>query len=259
MFQEHQLRLDWSQPLPKYYFDDSPFKTHLLNALSITFPHGEKFFIDSVKNYKDKVTDPHDLEAVTVFVKQENWHRYVHQQYNTWLTAQGLPAEHLEQQALKKLEWTKQKLGHRGWLCVTASMEHVTAIFAEHMLTHPELLASMHPHFRQVWTWHSIEEIEHKAVAMNTLNAIGGGHRRRAMILTTLNFAWDIAKSTIILLKHDRQLYKWRTVVDACSLLFSMKNGIVTGLIKPWLSFMKKDFHPDQHNSTPLLSQFSKA
>jgi predicted metal-dependent hydrolase len=259
MFKEHQLRLDWAQELPKYYFDNSPFKTHLLNALSITFPHGEKFFIDSVKNYKDQITDPSQLEAVTVFVKQENWHRYVHQQYNTWLVNQGLPAEHLEELSLKKLEWTKAKLGHRGWLCVTASMEHVTAIFAEHMLTHPELLDSMHPHFRQVWTWHAIEEIEHKSVAMDTLNAIGGGSRRKAMILTTINFVWDIAKSTVILLKHDKQLYKWRTVQDAGSLLFSTKNGLITKLIAPWFTFMKKDFHPTQHDNTMLLSQFSKA
>lgn len=259
MFQEHPLRLDWSQSLPKYYFDASPFKTHLLNALSVTFPHGEKFFIDSVKHYQDKVTDPDELAAVRVFVKQENWHRHVHQQYNTWLTAQSLPAERLELQALHTLQWTRNKLGHRGQLCVTACMEHVTAIFAEHLLTHPKLLASMHPHFRQVWTWHSIEEIEHKAVALNTLNAIGGGRRRMAMILTTANFAWDIARNTMILLQHDGQLFKWRTVTDAWSLLFSRKHGLVTGLIRPWFTFMRRDFHPDQHNSTQLLLQFSKA
>lgn len=259
MFKEHQLRQNWSQDLPKYYFDNSPFKTHLLNALSITFPHGERFFIDSVKHYKDQITDPSQLEAITVFVKQENWHRYAHQQYNTWLAAQGLPAKHLEDLTLAKLEWTKEKLGNRGCLSVTASMEHITAIFAEHLLTHPELLDSMHPHFRQIWTWHSIEEIEHKAVAMDTLNAIGGGSRRKAMIVATLNFVWDISKNTIALLRADNQLYKWRTICDAASLLFGFKNGIVTKLISPWLTFMKKDFHPRQHDNTELLSKFSKA
>lgn len=258
MFKEHQLRLDWSQELPKYYFDNSPFKTHLLNALSITFPHGEKFFIDSVKNYKDRITDPEQLDAVTMFVKQENWHRYVHQQYNFWLVKQGLPAEQLEELALKKIEQTKAEIGYRGWLSVTASMEHITAIFAEHLLTHPELLNSMHPHFKQLWTWHAIEEIEHKSVAMDTLNAIGGGRRRRAMILATMNFMWDIAKSTVILLKHDKQLYKWQTLKDACSVLFNTNNGLITGLVAPWFAFMKKDFHPNQHNSTALLSQLSK-
>jgi len=259
MFKEHQLRQDWSQDLPKYYFDNSPFKTHLLNALSITFPHGERFFIDSVKHYKDQITDPAQLEAVSVFVKQENWHRYVHQQYNAWLSKQGLPAEHLEELALAELEWTKEKLGHRGCLSVTASMEHITAIFAEYLLKHRELLDSMHPHFRQIWIWHSIEEIEHKAVAMDTLNAIGSNRRRKAMILTVLNFIWNIGKNTVVLLHADKQLYKWRTVRDAISLLFSFKNGLIIKLVAPWLTFMKKDFHPNQHDTTELLSKFSKA
>jgi predicted metal-dependent hydrolase len=259
MFKEHQLRLDWAQELPKYYFDNSPFKTHLLNALSITFPDGEKFFIDSVKHYKDQITDPAQLEAVSVFIKQENWHRYVHQQYNRWLINQGFPAEYLEEISLKKLERTKEKIGRRGQLCVTASMEHVTSIFAEHMLTHHELLDSMHPHFRQVWIWHAIEELEHKSVAMDTLNAIGGGRRRQIMVLTTITFLGNIAKSTIILLKHDKQLYKWQTFKDACSLLFSPKNGLIIKLALPWFTFMKKNFHPTQQDTTILLSQFSKA
>ena len=57
MFKEQPLKQDWEQELPKYYFDNSPVKTHFLNALSITFPHGERFFIDSVKNYKDRIDD----------------------------------------------------------------------------------------------------------------------------------------------------------------------------------------------------------
>jgi len=259
VYKEHQLKQDWSQDLPKYYFDSSPFKTHLLNALSITFPHGERFFIDSVKNFKDHVTDADQTEAITVFVKQENWHRYAHQQYNTWLTAQGLPAVELEEKTLAKIEWAKETLKHRGWLCVTVSMEHITAIFAEHLLKHPELLNSMHPHFRELWTWHAIEEIEHKSVAIDTLNAIGGGRRRKAMIFATVNFVWDISKNTVALLRADKQLYKWRTLRDAVSTLFNTQNGLITKLILPWMTFMKKDFHPTHHNSTVLLSQFSKA
>jgi predicted metal-dependent hydrolase len=258
MFKEQPLKQNWEQELPKYYFDNSPVKTHFLNALSITFPHGERFFIDSVKNYKDRVTNAEQQEAISVFVKQENWHRYAHQQYNLWLTNQGLPAEHLEELALKKIEYIKSKISKRGQLASTVSLEHITAIFAEHLLTHPELLDSMHPHFKQLWTWHAIEEIEHKNVAMDTINSIGGGKLRLSMILTTMNFVWDISRNLVVLLKADKQLYKWRTLTDACSLLFNVKNGFVTKLFMPWLQFMRKDFHPSQQDNTHLLLQYSK-
>jgi predicted metal-dependent hydrolase len=259
MFKEHQLRLDWSQELPKYYFDNSPFKTHFLNSLSISFPHGEKFFIDSIKHYRDRITNLEQSAALTVFIKQENWHLYVHQQYNLWLVKQGLPVECLDELTSKTVKGVKNKLGQRGRLCVTVGIEHLTAIFAEYLLKHPKLLDSIDPHFRQVWIWHAIEEIEHKAVAMDTLNAVGGEYRRRVLVLATMKFTWNIAKGTIILLKHDNQLYKWRTVKDACSLLFGPKNGLIPKLIAPWFKFMKKDFHPNQHDNTLLLSQFSKA
>jgi predicted metal-dependent hydrolase len=258
-FTEFPLRQNWDQELPRYYFDNSPFKTHLLNALSVTFPHGERFFIDSVKNYLDKITDPAQKKDISVFVKQENWHRYAHQQYNKWLEQIGLPAVHLESLANIKLEWTKRKFGPRGQLSVTVSMEHITAIFAEWMLSNPEILKSMHPHFQDIWRWHSIEELEHKSVAMNTLNAIGGGRLRKAMILTTINFIYDITRNTIVLLKTDKQLWKWRTVKDACSLLFNRNNGLITKLAAPWFDFMRKDFHPNYHSHTALLNNYSKA
>jgi hypothetical protein len=258
MFKEQPLKQDWTQELPKYYFGNSPCKTHFLNALSITFPHGERFFIDSVKNYKDKVTDAEQKLAISTFIKQENWHRYAHQQYNLWLTNQGLPVEYLEDLALKKLEYIKTKISRRGQLASTVSLEHITAIFAEHLLTHPELLNSMHPHFKQLWTWHAIEEIEHKNVAMDTINAIGGGKLRLSMTLTTLNFVWDISRNLIVLLKADNQLWKWQTVKDAGSLFFNRKNGFVSKLFRPWLGFMRKNFHPSQHNNTNLLLQYNK-
>jgi predicted metal-dependent hydrolase len=257
-FKEQPLKQDWTQELPKYYFDNSPLKTHFLNALSITFPHGERFFIDSIKNYKDRIDDVEQQEAISTFVKQENWHRYAHQQYNLWLTNQGLPAEYLEDLALKKIEYIKTKISPRGRLASTVSLEHITAIFAEHLLTHPELLDSMHPHFRQLWTWHAIEEIEHKNVAIDTINAVGGGKLRLSMILTTVNFAWDISRNLIVLLKADKQLWKLQTLKDAVSLLFNLKNGFVTKLFVPWLGFMRKGFHPSQHDNTDLLLQYSK-
>ena len=42
---------DLESSLARDWFDDHPFKTAWFNAMSITFPLGEKFFIDSVRYY----------------------------------------------------------------------------------------------------------------------------------------------------------------------------------------------------------------
>ncbi|WP_197477520.1 metal-dependent hydrolase, partial [Alcanivorax sp. HI0044] len=40
-----------------YWFDNDPVLTHLLNILSLTFPDGERFFVDSVRALRDQVAD----------------------------------------------------------------------------------------------------------------------------------------------------------------------------------------------------------
>ena len=39
--------------------------THFFNALSVLFPAGERLFMDSVRAYKDQVTDPELKQAIT--------------------------------------------------------------------------------------------------------------------------------------------------------------------------------------------------
>jgi predicted metal-dependent hydrolase len=45
------------QAIRRHYFTNSPVMSHLLTALSSTFPIGEQFFVYSVRNVRDKVQD----------------------------------------------------------------------------------------------------------------------------------------------------------------------------------------------------------
>ena len=48
---EHSI----AESLGRDWFDNHPFKTAWFNAMSITFPLGEKFFIDSVRHYAGQI------------------------------------------------------------------------------------------------------------------------------------------------------------------------------------------------------------
>ena len=63
-FKTFNLKLDWDQELPLYWFDNSPFKTHFMNSLSTRFFHGEKFFIDTFNKFKNDINDPQLKEQV---------------------------------------------------------------------------------------------------------------------------------------------------------------------------------------------------
>ena len=73
------------------------FKTAFFDAMSILFPLGEQFFIDSVKAFRGKFDDPELERRVRGFMAQEAVHRREHQRYNEALCrARGVPLEKME-------------------------------------------------------------------------------------------------------------------------------------------------------------------
>ena len=79
------------QDLPKFWFGQDPFKTRVFDALSITFPVGERYFISSVRLFRDQITDPELQARVKDFIKQEAQHGIAHDRYNKFLIDQGQP------------------------------------------------------------------------------------------------------------------------------------------------------------------------
>jgi Predicted metal-dependent hydrolase len=60
------------------------------------FPEGERFFMDTVRHFQDRITDPKLREDVRGFLGQEGIHGREHRRYNDMLAAQGYPAEAIE-------------------------------------------------------------------------------------------------------------------------------------------------------------------
>jgi predicted metal-dependent hydrolase len=61
----------------------------------------------------------------------------------------------------------------------------------------------------------------------------------------------------IRLLRHDKQLWKWKTFKDAASFLWGM-DGLNVKTFIPLLKFFKPNFHPWDHDTRYLLEQYSK-
>src|ERR1700709_1099783 len=78
-----RLRVDLSQGFPKLWNGGEAFRTHYLKALSMSFPVGEQFFIDSVKKGV-AMLPPEQQDAwadeIRGFVGQEATHRFLHGQ-----------------------------------------------------------------------------------------------------------------------------------------------------------------------------------
>src|SRR3546814_4037003 len=63
------------QDVPRWWFDNDPFKTRFFDAMSLLFPEGEKFFIACVRDYRDDITDPQLRAQVKDFMYRSEEHK----------------------------------------------------------------------------------------------------------------------------------------------------------------------------------------
>ncbi|MBC7602367.1 MAG: metal-dependent hydrolase [Ramlibacter sp.] len=250
-----RLLVDMEAPIARHWCGGDAFRTALFNALSMSFPVGEQFFIDSVRNGLKQ--HPEDRQAeykdeVQGFIGQEATHRRLHSLYNAHLDKLGLVNDWAPraQERMKLLDG----IDPRHALSITAANEHFTAILAVWMLRNPDQLASDDERLTTMWLWHSSEESEHKTTAFDLYKALGGNEewRLKWMRRVTLIFLGDTLRQTVNNLQHDGTLWKWSTWKSAASYLFGQR-GLIRETYKPWREYFRADFHPAQQDSA--LSQ----
>jgi len=150
----------------RHWFGDDIIKTALADGLSIFLPEGERFFIRSLKHYAGKLGDKELAEEINGYAVQEAYHTREHEDYNRGMAALGYDVKEMEAPVIAALGVTKDPLRR---LAVTCAIEHLTATLSTVTLRHPEMFEGAAPHYRRLWMWHALEELEHKAVALDVL------------------------------------------------------------------------------------------
>ena len=248
-----RLLVDMQAPIARHWCGNDPFRSALFNALSMSFPVGEQFFIDSVRNgFKALPPDKQEpLRAeVQGFVGQEATHRRLHALYNGHLDALGL----VNEWAPRALERTRllEGVDVRHPVAITAANEHFTAIMADWMLRNQDLLDTDDQRLKTLWLWHSAEEAEHRSTAFDIYQALGGTHAWRITWFRriTIVFLGDVLRQTLNNLRRDGTLWQWRTWRSGASYLFG-KRGLIRQTYKPWREYLRPDFHPSQQDGSP--------
>jgi len=247
---------DLARSLQHDWFDNHPFKTAWFNAMSITFPLGEKFFIDSVRHFADRINDPKLIEDIRGFCGQEGFHRREHQRYNETLCAQrGYDLNYLEGRLEKNIERGKKFLSPLERLAATAAFEHITAIMAESALSEDNpMINSADDAMQALWQWHAAEEMEHKSVAFDVYRAVGGTERmrKRAMRQATFFLLLDVLIGLVHMLRKDKKLWNVSLWSQGWRFLF-FKDGILRRVWSAYKEYYRDEFHPWDRDTRPLL------
>lgn len=249
---EQALATDWH--------GGSAFKTAYFNALSMLFPIGEKFFIDSVRHFRDQIDDPRLLKEVNAFQGQEAVHRLEHQQYNeTLCRLRGYDLEKIEKRLIDRLTWVRSNLSAKRQLAGTTAYEHLTAIMADDMLSHDDVMRGADPAVAELWRWHGVEETEHKSVAFDVYLAVGGNVRVRrvALFMNSWYFFKDVFGILGYMLKFDGKHTHVREWLSGLNFLFGYP-GVLRRLTFKYFSYFRKRFHPWDHDNRDLIVQWTK-
>ena len=244
-----RLAIDLDTPFPVRWSGGDAFRSALFNALSMSFPVGEQFFIDSVRAGVAALPEARRqafAAELKGFVGQEATHRHVHARFNAILAKQG-QVNTVEARAGRRMA-AAETLDVRNRVAATAATEHLTAVFAEWTLRHPEVFDGVEPRLRRLWEWHAAEESEHRSTAFDVYVALGGNHawRVRTFRYITTMFVLDIGRQTLRNLWHDRALLRPSTWTSAARFLFG-RDGFVRGNVAAWRAYLAPDFHPSRH------------
>jgi len=236
----------------------SAHHSHFMNTLSLFFPVGERFFIDAVRHYRDRVTDPELKKAVTAFIGQEAMHGREHEDYNQAMFAAVPVSRDMERLVARLLARLQTNLPPAFRLSATIALEHFTAILADALLREPRILEQADPRFAALWRWHALEETEHKAVAYDVWETVMGKGpqayvvRSGGLVVASL-ILWSIAIPFYLrVLRSEGKLTDWRGWRGFLHFAF-VETRFFQKLAGPWADYFRPGFHPWDHDNRHFL------
>ena len=257
-----QVDIDFDLPFDRPWLPANAVIERMLNTVSLFFPEGEKYLIESVRHYQAGLKDPVLRDQVRGFVFQETMHSRQHDAANALLKQYYRRGADVERLAQRHLAFWRRILPPSARLAVSCAIEDLTATAAATLLHYQddwEALAE--PAFSELWLWHAVEESEHKSVCFDVYRAaVGTGAKAYAlrvlmMLLTTAFFF-----ATLIVGMRMLGPRPPLPPSNAEPRRFSRGNVLaLLGDVLPWrhsLAYYRPSFHPSDFDCTDLIQKW---
>lgn len=241
--------------------------TAVFNALSLTFPDGERLFMDAVRHYRPKLSGKL-LDDAKAFITQEAIHSREHVAMNGGLDRNRYPVAAIEAQVRERTAMVRGR-GPMAMLGATIALEHFTSMMADSFMREDDLFENTDPEMKRLWQWHALEETEHKAVAFDVFQEVTRDWtpsrryklRVRVMILISIMFTRNITRYATSLLVADGMK---PGVARARVLWFLFGTpGLFRRCANEYWAWYRPSFHPWDHDNrerlTSLRDQFTPA
>ena len=232
--------------------------TAVFNALSLTFPDGERVFMDSVRHYRPQLSGKL-LEDAKAFITQEAIHSREHVAMNGGLDRDHYPVAAIEAEIRQRTTMLRGR-GPMAMLGATIALEHFTSMMADSFMRDDDLFENTDPEMKRLWQWHALEETEHKAVAFDVFQEVTKGWkplqryrlRVRIMVLISIMFTRNITNYATRLLEADGMKPR---VARAKVLWFLFGTpGLFHRCANDYWAWYRPNFHPWDHDNRQRLA-----
>jgi uncharacterized protein len=192
--------------IPRYFDSGNVVLTAERSAQQLLIPPGECYFIRSVQRLAPRAKDPYLQLQIKAFLGQEGMHSKETNRFLEILKRQGIPAENFCAKFETWIRRMERIFPAKVHLAVTAAAEHYTAVFAIWSIGTRYGEDHVPPVLADLWQWHGAEELEHKSVAFDLLQAVSPkNYPLRALGFFAgigLMYIW-YRKALRMLLKHE--------------------------------------------------------
>lgn len=249
-----------AQARGQYWLGGDPVGTAVLNALSLTFPDGEKLFMDAVRHYRSRVSGKL-ADEVRAFLAQEAIHSREHHALNAIIDPGKYPVAEVLATIRHRIAFNRSK-GPFAMLLSTIALEHFTAMMADMHMQHRGLFENADPEIARLWRWHAMEETEHKAVAFDVFLAVTRDMsplkryllRTWSMAYITWHFTRNIASHASRLLQADG--YSAQEARRAVRRFLWRDPGIFRRGWRSYLAWYRPGFHPWHLDNRAALDEW---
>lgn len=241
--------LHFDDSIPHHWLAGNAFATQVFNGLNLVFPDGERFFIQSIRDCVNDSVSPALKKEIRAFNGQEGRHAHEHERYFEVLEAQGYEISGFLRFFGKFMRFSTRFMPAPLRLSLTAGAEHYTATFGAMAFEDP-LIRDAHPEMQKLLLWHATEEIEHKHVAFDVLQATHPSVwlRRAGYVLATIDLFGFTIFATRMLIKQD--LAAGRTTPEelrAHKAEARRAQAPLLGKMRERVrAYWRRDFHPNE-------------
>ena len=239
--------------IPRNWLPAAPSVAALLNTYTVLVPANEAFYMRTLNACLPLLRSPELRDASIAFIHQEAEHGVAHKRYWRNLEQQGYRFRGFERLVEKLTFRVVEKIAPLSLrMSMVSCVEHINA-FIGHEFLSQGILRDAHPEVRAMMEWHFAEEIEHKNISFDVLQAVAPSYAMRfaGLALTAPLFYALMTLGMLRFLAQDGLLFRpsiWG------QLLRHLGSGhrMLPRTLGHLLAYARPSFHPSQLDNAAL-------